>query len=245
VEHDDRVEAVAGELEALAAAVAAGPMSADVPTCPGWTVGDLTRHVGRFCGMWTHVLREGSGRDKAPFPVAPEDDLPEWLADVGRVLLGELRATPPGTEVRTWYPPDQSAWFVARRSAHELAVHRYDAQSARGTCGPIDRALAADGIDEMVGTLVTTSARTGQARGETMHLHGTDEGVGEAIPAEWLVTFHPDRIEVARTHAKGDLALRGAASDLELLLYGRPILGPVERLGDESVLDVWYREFTF
>jgi hypothetical protein len=34
-------------------------------------------------------------------------------------------------------------------------------------------------------------------------------------------------------------------SDLELLLYGRPTLGPVERFGDDTVLDGWYRTFHF
>jgi hypothetical protein len=55
----------------------------------------------------------------------------------------------------------------------------------------------------------------------------------------------PGRIDVERAHAKGDLALRGAVSDLELLLYGRPTLGPVEQLGDETILTRWYEEFIF
>ena len=55
------------------------------------------------------------------------------------------------------------------------------------------------------------------------------------------------RIHLTRTsrHAKADLALRGAVSDLELVLYQRPTLGDVERLGDESVLAAWQRVFTF
>ena len=250
MEHDDRVAAVARELGALHAALAAGPMTAAVPSCPGWTMAELAVHVGEFCGFYTHVLCEGTGRDKTPLPPTPEgDELREWLVEVGRLLVQELEATPPETPTWSWYEPDRSAGFVARRAANELAVHRYDAQSARGTAQPIDRALAVDGIEELVERLVLLRPRSGEATGQTIHLHGTDQAheadEADALPAEWLLTLLPDRIDVARTHAKGDLALRGAVSDLELLLFGRPPLGPVERLGDQAVLDAWYHEFRF
>ena len=57
--------------------------------------------------------------------------------------------------------------------------------------------------------------------------------------------MNPDGLEVTREHAKGDLALKGAVSDLELLLYDRPPIGEVERFGDEAALDAWYRVFKF
>jgi hypothetical protein len=34
-------------------------------------------------------------------------------------------------------------------------------------------------------------------------------------------------------------------SDLEMLLYQRPPVGPVEQMGDKAVLDLFHREFTF
>lgn len=243
MEHGEHVEAVARELDALTAALASGPASAGVPTCPNWTVTDLATHVGEFCGFWAHVLCEGTGRPKTPFPNPPDDAaLADWVAELGGHLLGELRAIPADASVWTWHEPDRSARFVARRCAHELAVHRYDVQAARGACGAIaPPALAVDGIDEVLDVLVSRRPPSGQAGGESIHLHGTDPG----IDAEWLIRLHPDRVEVARAHAKGDLALRGAVSDLELLLYGRPALAAVERFGDESVLDLWHREFTF
>ena len=55
----------------------------------------------------------------------------------------------------------------------------------------------------------------------------------------------PGGLEIVREHAKGDLALKGAVSDLELLLYDRPPVGEVEHFGDEAVLDAWYRVFKF
>lgn len=253
VNYDAHVEAVVRELATLDAVLAGAPLSKPVPTCPGWTLADLTQHVGEFCGFWAHVLCEGTGRPKAPVAAPPPGDQHRaWLGEIGGFLMRELRATPADTAVWTWYEPDQTAAFVARRCANELAVHRYDAQSATGTCQPIDRDLAQDGIDELVDRLVRTRQRSGEATGQTIHLHGTDQGDGaqgagddHGPPAEWLLTLQPEGIEVARAHAKGDLALRGAVSDLELLLFGRPTLDPVQRLGDESVLDAWYREFRF
>ena len=242
MDHNERVAGVARELAAFNEAIAAGPVTAPVPTCPEWTVADLARHVGGFCGFWAHVLCEGNGNPKAEVGDPPSGDgVVDWTAGVGAELLAQLEATPGDTPVWTWHEPDQTAGFVARRSVNELAVHRYDAQSARGMTAPIEPALAVDGIDETFDALITRRARTGDATGQTIHLHGTDEG----IEAEWLVTLLPDRIDVARTHAKGDLALRGPVSDLELLLFCRPTLTEVQRFGDPTILDAWYREFMF
>ena len=50
---------------------------------------------------------------------------------------------------------------------------------------------------------------------------------------------HADRVRATGRE------LRAGVSDLELLLYGRPPLGPVQRFGDEAILDNWYRAFRF
>lgn len=241
MDYPQYIDAIRSDIGLLTSAVEAGAPTDPVPTCEGWTVNDLAVHVGDFCGFWAHVLCDGTGRDKAVFGRPPGGTaLAGWVRDAGRELVEQLDATPEHTEVWTWFEGDHSAAFVARRSAHELAVHRYDAQSSRGAPDPIPSALATDGIAEIVEVLVTARDRTGRATGETMHLHGTDDE-----EAEWIVTLLPERIEVTRGHAKGDLALRGSACDLELTLYRRPVLGEVEVFGDRSVLDAWYREFDF
>jgi uncharacterized protein (TIGR03083 family) len=252
VDHADRVTAIEREVDALLAAVAAGPLTAPVPTCPGWTVADLTGHVGWFCTRWRDHLRGGGaeGRVRAEDVVAPEgtEAAVTWLGGLCDELLAELRPTTADTPVWTWFPPDQTAGFVARRGASELAVHRYDAQSARGTVAPIAPELAVDGIEELLGPLAAAGYRGDGVHGETLHLHGTDDPAttgGADLHAEWLLRLEPDRLVARREHAKGDLALRAGVSDLELLLYGRPPLGPVQRFGDEAILDIWYRAFRF
>ena len=239
MEYSDHVEAVERETRALANALVRGDGDARVPTCPDWTLRDLATHVGQVLGFWTHVLCEGSGRAKPQFDEQPGPAAGLWFVQIAGLLVSELKATAPDTTVWTWNPADQSAVFVARRMAHETAVHRFDAQSAVGDPQPIEPpALAADGIEEIFAMVGAAPERAGRGEGETLHLHSAE---GD----EWLITMKPDGLDVRREHAKGDLALRGAVSDLELVLYHRPPVGPVERFGDESVEDVWYRVFTF
>jgi uncharacterized protein (TIGR03083 family) len=244
MEYAEHIAAVEGECHAMAAALRADP-AAPVPTCPEWTLADLADHVGGFTAFWTHVLCDGTGRPKTPFPDRPAGpEAGDWFAGLGRALVDELRAAAADTKVWTW-APDQSAGFVARRAAHELSVHRVDAQLASGPADAIDAAVAADGIDEIltmisiVEHMPSPTRRVGRGGGETLHLHGTDRD------DEWLLTMASDGLRVERRHAKGDLALRGAVSDLELLLYRRPPRGQVERFGDGAVLDTWYRVWTF
>jgi uncharacterized protein (TIGR03083 family) len=251
MEHTEYLDAASDDLEALCAAVAAGPLDARVPTCPEFDVDDLARHVGAFCVRWIDVLRNGQ---RQPFRPIEPDDPPltpaaraEWLEETGGDLLGRLRATSPGAECWTWYAPEQNVGFVARRVANELCMHRVDAQLARGDAGPIEPALAADGIDEIF--LIRqhhTRFQNDPVRGSgrSMHLHGTDT-TPDLAAAEWMVTLSPDGLQVTHEHAKGDLALRGAVGDLERLLYQRPAAGPVEMFGDEAVLDEFHDLFTF
>jgi uncharacterized protein (TIGR03083 family) len=246
VDHSSLVEAVETEGTALGAALAAGPLSAPVPTCEGWTVADLAVHVGDVCGFWSHVLCEGTGEPKTPFPDPPEGEaLAPWFADLHRHLVERLAATPADTEVWTWFRNDHSAGFVARRCAHELAVHRVDAQSARGAASPIAAELAVDGIDEIMGALLETRDRSGRGTARRLELRPTDADV------EWTITIRSDHIDVARRSSAEEqeddpgARLSGSASDIELLLYHRPPLGPTETNGDASLLEEWYREFTF
>ncbi len=240
------IESVRIESQLLAMALEDAVADDLVPTCEGWKIADLAVHVGEFCGFWSHVLCEGTGRPKTPFPEPPDgDELAGWFSVLARHLVEELEATPPGTEVWTWFEADRTAGFVARRCAHELAVHRYDAQSASRACTPIASALAEDGIDEVLDVLVTGRPRTGRGTGRTMALCGTDVG------ACWVVGIGRDRITVGRQRLDGgppehtDVVVSGTASDLELTLYRRPTLSPVDVHGDYTVLEEWHREFTF
>jgi uncharacterized protein (TIGR03083 family) len=237
VEYAEHVGAVERETAAFAKALMRAEADAQVPTCPDWTLRDLATHVGQVMGFWTHLLCEGTGRPKPQFDDQPGPAAGLWFLQVAGFLVAELKAATADTKVWTWNPKDQSAAFAARRMAHETAVHRFDAQMAVGEPAPIEPRLAADGIEEVF-VMVEAWPESGRGDGQTLHLHSAE---GD----EWLIAMKPDGLDINREHAKGDLALKGAVSDLELLLYDRPPIGEVERFGDENVLGAWYRVFKF
>ena len=256
--YEERIDAVERELADLTGAVAAGEPGARVPTCPDFSLDDLAAHVGGFCGFWTHVLCEGTGRPKTPYStsVGPEGRS-AWLAALAGHLVAGLRAAGPDQPVWTWHPTDHTAAFVARRANHETAIHRVDAQlAATGTAGEVaPPELAADGIDEvlMMAAQAAADPRTAGRRrpearhGETLALEPTDTAFSGAAAA-WLIRLDPAGLRAVRSvpdAGPADLTLRGPVSDLEMTLYQRPARGPVEKIGDPSVLDSFYEEFTF
>jgi uncharacterized protein (TIGR03083 family) len=233
MEHAEHVAAIRRESAALSdAARAAGPDAA-VPSCPDWTVADLLGHIGRI-QPWVAGLIESRPADPSENwrqhePPAPDVRVAWFDAGASR-LADALAAADPDDEVWTW-APDRRIGFWSRRMAHEVAVHRWDAQSAAHATTPIDRALAVDGIQETFDLLplrIDAHARAGS--GETIHLHCTD-GDGE-----WLVRLTADGIEVTREHAKGDVAARGTASDLLLLTCSRIAPDAVDTFGDAALL---------
>lgn len=105
MDYGDHVDAVERALAELIEAVD-GPMDAAVPSCPGFTVADLSLHIGEFSGFWTHVLCEGLGIDKTPSPEPPADgSWPRWLEAYGGHLVETLRSASPDTPCWTWHPP--------------------------------------------------------------------------------------------------------------------------------------------
>ncbi len=164
-----------------------------------------------------------------------EADYPDWFAAGAAQLVATLRGIDPDADMWSW-GPDQHARFWSRRMAHETTIHRWDAESAVGASGAIETDLAIDGIDErLVNLAASLNSRPDglqalQGGGESVHLHTTD-GDGE-----WLLRFTPEGLELSREHAKGDVAVRGAASDLLLYVIGRRGLEGLEVFGDAAVL---------
>jgi uncharacterized protein (TIGR03083 family) len=227
----------------LLLATAAGALDRPVPTCPRWTVERLVGHVGRV-HRWTAgwvSTGESTEVERPPSGQAVVD----WARAGAEELLVALEAQgDTDAPVDTW-AGRQPAGFWPRRMAVETAVHRCDAQVAVGEITPVDTALATDAIDELFSVILPWRG-TGDlgGAGETIHLHATDPdlstaGGGTGRGGEWLVTLTAGGPEVQHVHAKGDVAVRGTASDLLLLLYSR--IGPerCDVYGDTALLDRW------
>jgi uncharacterized protein (TIGR03083 family) len=224
------------EFDRLRAAAAGADPAAPVPSCPGWTLAQLLRHVGITYLHKVESMRSGAEPDPWPPAGAPEAPPLELLDRGYAALVAELDRRDPGEPSPTWYDPDQTVGFWYRRMPHETLIHRVDAELAAGTPpAPVSEELAEDGIDEVLGfltfavpvwpgmfaeTLRATPAGTVRlatpARHRTVSLTGTEVHLRDTDPPE------------------PDTTVTGTAADLLLWLWGRrpqppPVTGDPSR----------------
>ncbi|MFC4017136.1 maleylpyruvate isomerase family mycothiol-dependent enzyme [Micromonospora sp. GCM10011542] len=154
MEHSRYLDCLAADFARLRAVVPGAPTAA-VPSCPGWTVADLTRHVGEVYLHKTLAMREGV--ETEPWPPAELAD-EEPLALLDRAYAGlrdEFAARRPQDPAGSWYGPDQTVGFWARRMAQETVIHRIDAELGTGQpVTPVPADLAVDGVDELLKVFV-------------------------------------------------------------------------------------------
>lgn len=223
-------------------------LNAPVPSCPGWSVADLIRHMWRVWGWAARVVRTGSRSEV--------EDPPESIGDAELVALAQrqveqliesLGDSEPDSDCWTFGEP-RSRLFWFRRQALEAAVHAWDAQRAISRPEPLGKELATDGIDEFVSVFLARQvARHPEGwTGQSLHLHCTDSEGHDGIRGEWMLRLGPDAAVVAEHgHGKGDVAVRGAASSLYLWCLNRVPSSELEIFGDRSASDRWTAEIAF
>jgi len=238
-----------------------GDLERPVPTCPGWTFRQLATHLGRG-HRWAAQIVAVNTRATMPIPMHEVADgkLPQdpaqhasWLnAGADRVIEAVTAA---GSDLVWTLAGIGPASFWARRRAHEAAVHLADAQLAAGLGVDLAPEFAADGVDEWlariaVGTGGTADPAGTQASdlrgdGQSLHFHATDPGLSGA--GEWLVTRTPSGVTVVRGHGKADVAVRGPAASLLLILTRRlpPSDPAIEILGEQELLTHWLQHTPF
>lgn len=222
------------------AELAAGDLTAPVPTCPGWTLGDLVRHVGEVHRWQTAAVRDAPDGFPAAdtWQVAPKpgQSVAAWFEVGLDEAIAVMSAADPSTPRWTWAGMSTAAWYL-RRITNETLVHRLDAELAAGISADAltaDVDLAADGIDEMCDMFMPASiGRAIGGSGESVRLSSTDTGIG------WLITLHPDRANGARASSGGDAVICGRTLDLLFMAWGREPLRPVEITGDDAAVDVF------
>jgi uncharacterized protein (TIGR03083 family) len=223
-----------------------------VPTCPGWTLNQLFKHVGRGNRWSAQIVRERRVEPLNPRDVhggKPPEDLDaavEWLHEGVRVLLDAVDHVGPETRVWTFLGPKPAGWWVRRR-LHEATVHRADAALAVGTAFDLPPEVAADAVSEWI-ELVVRQADPHEPpvdRGVALHLHATDDGLGPT--GEWTITNDEDGVNWSHDHGKGEAAVRGKVTDLLLAVVRRRTAedAGVEVLGDRGVWDGWLERTPF
>lgn len=240
VETNDYIAQLEREGDLLAEAVVAAGEGAGVPTCPGWTVGDLVRHTGTFHRWAARIVGEGLAGPVAedPVPEGPSGaGLVPWFREGHRALVRTLREAGEGADCWAFLPAPSPVAFWARRQAHETAVHRVDAESARGgELTAVDAGFAVDGVDELLlGFHGRERSRVRAGGPAVLRVRATD------ADAVWTVRLSADAAPRTVRDADGaaDCEMAGAAQDLYLALWNRLPLDAVAVSGDASLAGLW------
>ena len=235
--------------DTFAGLVGGADLTKTVPTCPDWTLRQLATHVGR-AQRWAAEIVATRAAEPIPFREVPDGRIPDdparhapWLKAGAERLVVAVRQA--GTDPVWTSAGPAPASFWARRMAHETAVHRADAQLAQGGQPEFAPDLAADAIDEWLGFLSGPEPGEQDPRlgalpdGAVLHVHATDDGLDG--DGEWLVRRDGPRVLVEHGHGKGDVAVRGPAARLLLVLLRRvpPDDPDLQVLGDSALLQSW------
>lgn len=97
-----------------------------VPTCPDWTGADLLAHLTSFTVWLRRVFAEPGGL-ASPLPAVDPDEAVRDSDETLDRLVALLRDTDPNHEVPNWSTGHQTAAFWLRRTAQDVAIHRWDA----------------------------------------------------------------------------------------------------------------------
>ncbi|WP_055489460.1 maleylpyruvate isomerase family mycothiol-dependent enzyme [Streptomyces sp. TP-A0356] len=231
------IETLDREGRLLAAAAEEAGTHATVPTCQGWQVRDLLRHTGTVHRWAAAFVAEGytAYRPGEGLPDLDGAELLGWFREGHRYLVRTLSTAAP--DVRCWHflPAPSPLAFWARRQAHETAVHRVDAESARGgTPTAIGPAFALDGIDELLrGFHARPRSRVRSEEPRVLRVRATD--VDGAV---WTVRLSAEPPVTERDgRADADCEVSGPAAQLCLALWNRLPFPQVT--GDASVAALW------
>jgi uncharacterized protein (TIGR03083 family) len=230
MEPSEYLSAIRYHGQALLAAVADSP-DARVEHCPDWDNTGLADHMRGVWGFMAAQARAASPEG----PTRPDPDDASTPDQTLESLLAVLTDADPTAPAWNWCPEEgRTVAWILRRMAHETAIHRWDAENAAGDAEPIGADLAVDGVAEALEVAWGFRLR-GPAPdypAGSLHLHRTD-GDGE-----WMVMAVGGALQVSEEHGKGDVAVRGTASDLDLFTWNRR-RPDLEYFGDTAVVEAW------
>ncbi len=232
IEHEGVVFAEAAEKAGL---------EASVPSCPGWSVADLVHHLGvihRWAGAFVRGRTtpvDGALEGDAIWGPRPDDnELFDYYREGHVSLVEAFRSAP--HDLDAWYfleAPSPLA-FWARRQAHELAIHRADAQLASRPPDGYDPEFAADGVDELLAGFIGHPQRRSRFEvTDSIQVDTTD------VDGHWHLDISPERVVTTRDRRAAGLTIAGPASDVYLFMWNRADPDTIALTGETHLLDAW------
>jgi len=237
----DVAAALIEENDAFAQTLRGADQSTPVPTCPGWTLKQLLRHVGRGDRWAAQIVGDRLTDYLDPRDARngkPPDDVDGtigWLRGGAHELVDAINRTGADTTVWTFLGPRPASWWVRRR-LHEVTVHRADAELALGGNFRLSPELAADGLTEWLERVVVQSAggRAPLRDGQTLRLHAPGAG-------DWTLRGDRGALALDPSHPDPSATVSGDATSLFLGVVRRiPADDPrITVSGDSDVWRAW------
>jgi uncharacterized protein (TIGR03083 family) len=227
--------------------------------CAPWLVRDLVTHVVTSGEGFVDNIRRGLAGSEDP-PVAGaerqrhlaelESASPELVARALEAVTAEFVGLYVGLrddelDVICYHRRGNRSvrWYAAHRLA-EVAFHAWDFLFSLGRQPTFSDEVAR----LLLPTLLESNAPRTYAAGLSEQ-HGSGErfllGVAGDAAASWLVTIHPDRLDVLPGGTSSDLAITAEAADLALLVYGRADLATLDAKleGDQALAERFEKIF--
>ncbi len=241
MDHLERCDALAAEIERFASLFEHADTQRMVPTCPAWTVHELAEHLGTVHQWAEHLVRvraqERISRSEMDLVAGPVDAA--WLRGGGHALHTTLVGASPDDSMWAW-GVDHHVRFWSRRQLHETFVHRIDLELAMGVIPVAQPSVATDAIDELLVNLTdegrfAASEPDIRSDGELLKFNALDTRTA------WVLERHGDVFRLSDRHDAPDVELTGLAGDLLLVLYRRQALhqAPVKVQGNATLIDSW------
>lgn len=224
---------------------------ARVPSCPDWTAGDLLWHLIGVQDRWATMVgdRPDANADNYADPVRPDThaELLTLFDQTSARLTDALENADPAEYAWTWNDNDQTVGFIARRQAHEALIHRLDAELAADAVTPLDSALAADGVQEVLDVMYGGCPPWGTftPTGGGVRVDVTDTGDSVLVAFGRFAGTDPD----GETHDEDDInvveslpgeplaTVAGTADALDAWLWHRRDAAGITLSGDQDAGD--------
>lgn len=244
--HEDYCDELEREVDHFADTLLSADLRAEVPSCPGWTVRDLTEHLGTV-HRWAEQLVRRRATSRVPLSSMKIGEVhagADWLRAGGHALAATLRAVEPDEPMWAW-GADQHVRFWSRRQLHETLVHRMDLELAMGVSTTVAPPLALDAVDEFLANMkcdrdIKVRARPGHEQ-ERLTFAATGGS------AAWNVQLDHDSYEFVDAFNEADVRVVAEPLELVALLLRRRPVGDcdVDVQGDRPLLDYWLAETAF
>lgn len=233
---------ISNESSRLIEIISDGPLHSPVRGTPGWDLAGLGAHLVDVQTWATHIIINGEPSESAPPTPGPGNEA-EALTHSSTQLLAALDAANPEDPCWNFTKAQQTKAFWFRRQALEVAVHRWDAESAV-TPEPADLTpeVAADVIDEYLGHMLQ---RVGDREGldlsimtDPICIQCTDsDRIGNQ--SDWTIEMADGQVIVSDQRQAASATLQAPAAAIALFLYNRIPEHAVSIVGDRAALDPW------